>query len=332
VAIDAGGPGRDGIPAGSDVGARSGPVRDAEVAAWATRRPLLPELALVGATIAFGSTFKIVQDALDDLTPVGFILLRFGVGTVVLLPIALRFGWRRRDVDVPGETARSFAVAGLLLGAVAFGGYWLQNLGLQRTTTSSSAFITGLFVVFTPIVETVAGRNAPTRSVLAAVATAAVGLFLLTGARFSLGPGELYTLGCAACFGAWIYLGGIYVNRFDAVALTTVQMGAIFVFAVPAVLAGGIGRIDGQALFAVLFTGVVCSGVAFTLQLWGQRRIEPTRAAVILLFEPVVAGFVGFAIGERLGVKGYLGASVILASILVAESRSWGEWGSPGGS
>jgi drug/metabolite transporter (DMT)-like permease len=74
---------------------------------------------------------------------------------------------------------------------------------------------------------------------------------------------------------------------------------------------------------AVLVTGVVCSAAAFTVQLWGQRRIEPARAAVILLFEPVVAGFVGYAVGERLGLKGYVGAAVILASILVAEAPSW---------
>lgn len=321
--MDAAGPGRDGGAAIDGAAAHRSLVHEVEEAAWETRRPLLPELALVGATIAFGATFTIVQDALDSLTPVGFILLRFLVGTMVLLPIALRVGWRRRDVAVPDMTPRSFAVAGLVLGAVAFAGYWLQNLGLQRTTTSSSAFITGLFVVFTPLVETVARRRAPSRTVLTAVAIAAAGLFLLTGATFSPGAGELFTLGCAACFGAWIYLGGMYVNRYDAVALTAVQMGAIVVFAAPVVLVGGLGTVDGQALFAVLFTGVVCSGVAFTLQLWGQRRIEPTRAAVILLFEPVVAGFVGFAVGERLGVKGYAGAAVILASIVVAESRSW---------
>ncbi|MCZ7535401.1 MAG: DMT family transporter [Acidimicrobiia bacterium] len=258
--MDAAGPGRDGGAAIDGAAAHRSLVHEVEEAAWETRRPLLPELALVGATIAFGATFTIVQDALDSLTPVGFILLRFLVGTMVLLPIALRVGWRRRDVAVPDMTPRSFAVAGLVLGAVAFAGYWLQNLGLQRTTTSSSAFITGLFVVFTPLVETVARRRAPSRTVLTAVAIAAAGLFLLTGATFSPGAGELFTLGCAACFGAWIYLGGMYVNRYDAVALTAVQMGAIVVFAAPVVLVGGLGTVDGQALFAVLFTGVVCSG------------------------------------------------------------------------
>ena len=95
------------------------------------------------------------------------------------------------------------------------------------------------------------------------------------------------------------------------------------VLSVPFVAVEGLGRVTGRVWLAVLVTGVLCSAVAFTLQLWGQRRIEPARAAVILLFEPVVAGFVGYAVGERLGVKGYVGAAVILASILVAEAPAW---------
>jgi drug/metabolite transporter (DMT)-like permease len=89
------------------------------------------------------------------------------------------------------------------------------------------------------------------------------------------------------------------------------------------VLATGFGHATGRVWLAVAITGIVCSAAAFSVQLWGQRRIEPARAAVILLFEPVVAGFVGYAVGERLGVKGYVGAGVILASILVAEAPSW---------
>jgi drug/metabolite transporter (DMT)-like permease len=81
--------------------------------------------------------------------------------------------------------------------------------------------------------------------------------------------------------------------------------------------------VTGAVVFAVVFTGVVCSAVAFTLQLWGQRSLEPSRAAVILLFEPLVAGFVGYLVGERLGAKGYIGAAVIFGGILIAESRAW---------
>ena len=117
---------------------------------WQTRRPLLPELALIAATVSYGATFKIVQNALEHVTPVGFILLRFSVGAIVLLPFAFRRGWRRPDAI--NMRARDFGIAVLVFGAVGFAGYWFQNEGLERTTTSNSAFITGLFVVFTPLV------------------------------------------------------------------------------------------------------------------------------------------------------------------------------------
>jgi drug/metabolite transporter (DMT)-like permease len=294
-------------------------------AAWETRRPLLPELALLAATISYGSTFKLVQNALLDVTPVGYMLMRFGVAALVLAPFALRNGWRNREssLESAGDDRASFVRCAVVFGMIGFAGYWFQNAGLQHTTTSDSAFITGLFVVFAPLIETVARRRLPGRLVMAAVVIAALGLFLLTGARFSLGRGNALTLGCALAFGLWIYVGGQLANRFDPIALTCLQLATMTALSVPVVLISGLGHLSGRVWLAVLVTGVICSAVAFTLQLWGQRRIEPARAAVILLFEPVVAGFVGYAVGERLGVKGYVGAFAILASILVAEAPSW---------
>jgi drug/metabolite transporter (DMT)-like permease len=294
-------------------------------AAWETRRPLLPELALVAATIAYGSTFKLVQNALLDVTPLGYMLLRFGVAAVALAPFAMAGGWRNREPHAPptADNRRTFVRCAIGFGVIGFVGYWFQNAGLQHTSTSDSAFITGLFVVFTPVIETVARRRRPTPLVSAAVGLALVGLFLLTGARFELGYGNALTLGCAASFGLWIYVGGQLANRFDPIALTCVQMVVMSALSLPLVVATGFGHATGRVWLAVLVTGVVCSAAAFSVQLWGQRRIEPARAAVILLLEPVVAGFVGYAVGERLGVKGYVGALVILGSILVAEAPSW---------
>jgi drug/metabolite transporter (DMT)-like permease len=287
---------------------------------WNTARPLLPELALIAATIAYGTTFVIVQDALDHVTPVGFILLRFSIGTIVLAPIALRRGFRRPGVE---SDVRGFMMAALAFGLTGFAGYWFQNAGLQRTTTSNSAFITGLFVVFTPLIEVLVTRRAPDRRVIIAIAVSAVGLFLLTGASFDIHAGDALTLGGAVGFATWIFLGGIFSQRFDPVALTAMQMLVIAVCAIPVVLIGGLGHVTGEVVFAAIVTGVMCSALAFSLQLWGQRYVEPSRAAVILLFEPVVAGFIGYLVGERLGVAGYFGALVIFVGIVLAESRSW---------
>jgi drug/metabolite transporter (DMT)-like permease len=293
-------------------------AQDVLPASWETRRPLLPELALIAATISYGATFKIVQDALHDVTPVGFILLRFALGAIVLAPFAFRRGWRRVDVVADSSLRlRNFGAACLVFGAVGFAGYWFQNAGLQRTTTSNSAFITGLFVVFTPLLETVVTRRRPARNVLVAVGFAVVGLFLLEGGSFSLGAGDALTLGCAFMFAIWILLGGEFSQRFDPIALTAGQLAVLALLAIPVVAVGGMGDITWQVV------GAVCSAIAFSLQLWGQRYVEPSRAAVLLQFEPVVAGLVGYAIGERLGASGYIGALVILIGMFIAESRSW---------
>jgi drug/metabolite transporter (DMT)-like permease len=291
-----------------------------EPAAWRTRRPLLPEFALIAATIAYGSTFVIVKHALEHVTPVGFILMRFAIGTIALTPVALRRGFRRPGVPA---TFRAFALASLAFGLTGFAGYWFQNAGLQRTSTSDSAFITGLFVVFTPLIEVFVTRRVPDVRVVTAVLVSAVGLSMLTGASLEIGTGNVLTLGCAVMFGAWIFLAGALSQRFDPVALTAAQMAVLTICAVPVVLVGGLGHVTGQVVLAALVTGVACSALAFTLQLWAQRYVEPSRAAVILLFEPVVAGFVGYLVGERLGVAGYVGAVVIFGGIVLAESRSW---------
>jgi drug/metabolite transporter (DMT)-like permease len=276
---------------------------------------------LIAATVAYGSTFKLVQNALDDVTPIGYMLLRFGLGAIVLIPFLARRGWRRAGVD--DVRYRDFLIGASFLGLAAFAGYVLQNLGLQRTSTSNSAFITGLFVVFTPIVETIVRRKAPPPNVILAVVIATVGLFLLTGAQPTLGKGDALTLCGAAFFGGWIYLGGQYSQRYNAIALTAGQMVVLALLSVPFLFVYGIGHVDGGVIAAALVTGVLCSALAFSLQLWGQRFVEPSRAAVILLFEPVVAGIVGYAVGERLDGTGYVGAVVILAGIVVAELAAW---------
>ena len=262
----------------------------------------------------------LVQDALERVTPVGFILLRFAVGALVLAPFALARGWRRPSV---AATPREFTWACVAFGVVAFIGYWFQNAGLEQTTTSNSAFITGLFVVFVPLIETVVLRKAPPANVLIAVVVSTFGLFLLTGADLSLNRGDMLTLGCAFFFGIWIYLGGRYSQRFDPIAITAAQLAIVAILAVPFAAIDGIGTIDAQVIVRRARHRRAVQRDRLHLQLWGQRYVEPSRAAVILLFEPVVAGVIGYWVGERLGVTGYVGAFVILAGILLAESRSW---------
>jgi drug/metabolite transporter (DMT)-like permease len=281
-------------------------------------RGFLPEIAIATAAFLYGVTFSIVQDALERTTPMGFNLMRFAVGAAVLAPFALRRSWagpERRTTD----SKRTFFLAGASLGVIATFAYLTQNVGLEHTSTSNSAFITGLFAVFTPIVEAIVYRRLPRSGIILAVAIAILGLFLLTGAELSMSYGDAITLVAAVLFGCWYVRIGMVANRFDIFGLTTVQLAVVALGSIPFVLVEGMGTIDGGVILTVIFTGIGCSAIAFSLSAWAQRTIDASRASILNLLEPVVAGVVGYAVGERLGFVGYVGAALILAGIFVAE-------------
>lgn len=281
-------------------------------------RAYTPELAIVTASVLYGATFRVVQVSLERTSPSAFVCMRYLVGGIVLLPFALRRSWRGPRA-LPRDGARLVLAVGLLVGALAAFGALVQTIGLRTTTTSNSAFITSLFVVFTPIIEAVVYRRWPRRGIVVAVILAIVGLHLLTGASLSLGRGDALTLLCAACYGGWYVVIGAYTNRMDVVAFTCTQLLLAALIMVPFAAVAGFGTLDAYVIGTVLFTGIACTAIAFALTAWAQRRMDPSRTTIISLVEPIVAGIVGYAIGERLGLGGYVGAVVILLAILTAE-------------
>lgn len=271
------------------------------------------EGALVLAAFFFGVTFPLVHDALGDIEPFAYLVLRFAIAVVVIAPFAIVIARRRHD------DRRMLLRAGLVAGSLLAAGYAAQTAGLALVSPSTSAFITGLYVVLTPVVEGIVRRVVPPRAVIVGVVLAAFGLYLLTGATVALGAGEVLTLACAALFAVWIVYQGEYANRLHPIPFTTVQMAVIVVVCIPATGAQGVGHLTGLALFAAAFTGILCSAVALSLQVWGQRRLAPSRTALILMLEPVFAGVAGYVNGERLNGVELTGAAMILAGIAVAE-------------
>jgi len=265
-------------------------------------------LALIAAAFLFGTTFVVVQRSVRDLTPVAFLALRFATGAAALAPFAAR------APRTPGRRR-----AGLAVGIVLLAGYLFQTIGLQHTTTSNSAFITGLFVVFTPLAAAALYRRPPTLAVVGGVVIATVGLFFLTGAHFALHYGDALTLGCSVSFGVHIAMLGELAPRHDAMALNAIQLTVVAVGCGLLVPLVGIGHVSARAVAGALFTGIAVSAGAFTLQVVGQRHVGPTRSALLLVLEPVFAGLLGYAVGERLGAVGFLGAALILAGVVVAE-------------
>jgi drug/metabolite transporter (DMT)-like permease len=279
------------------------------------------DAALVVAAFFFGTTFIVVQDAVKRVDPLPFLSVRFLIGAAVLGFVA----HRRAAVAKPQRGTRRAATPGelrdgVLAGLLLLAGYVFQTVGLQYTTAATSAFITYMLVVFVPFISYATTRQAPHPLTLVGVVLAVAGLVLLTGgADTGFGRGEALTLGCAVAFAAHlVFLGGV-AARHDPVRLTTVQLATVgLVCLVPAVVQGGFD-FDGGALAAAAFTGVFATAVAFLAMVWAQRVVSPSRAAIILLLEPVFAALLSALVDEPLTVATVAGGALILIAVLLAE-------------
>lgn len=264
--------------------------------------------ALVVAAFLFGSTFLVVQHAVDRASVLPFLAVRFLIGAALLWPVA-----RRRP-----PSAHEFG-HGLAAGSCLLVGFLLQTAGLRSTTSSTSAFITYLLVVFVPLITSLIARTWPPMSVMLGVGLAVVGLLLLSGGIDHFGGGEWLTLGCALAFALHIVVLGRTAGRNDPIRLTFWQLltvGAACV--VPGLFTGGYGFALSVWL-AAAFCGVGATAVGFCCMVWAQRVVTEARAAIVLLLEPVFAALLGYAAGERLGVGGLLGALFILSAVLCTE-------------
>ncbi len=263
----------------------------------------------------------LVQKSLHHVTPSAFNVLRFALATFVLVPFVLRRGWRGPEPK-PTDSWRTLLVAGGVLGVVSLVAYQTQNVGIHHTSTSNASFITGLFVVFTPLIAAVRYRRRPRGRVVIAVGFAALGLLFLTGAQLDVSFGDAITVVTALAWAVWLIGTGEVTRRFDTFGLVLVQVATVTAGSAVIAAFEGFGDVTGIVVIAVVVTGVGCSAIAFSLSAWAQRIIDPERAGVINLFEPIVAGVIGYSIGERLGVLGSLGAGLILAGIVVVELGS----------
>ena len=273
----------------------------------------MPTLALIAVTAVWGVTFVQVKDAVELYPLFAFLAVRFAIACATLVvPAAPRV----RTLGRPG------LVAGLVLGALLAAAYALQTAGLERTTVSSTGFITGLYVVLTPIFALVLFRQRIPRAVWGGVAVALAGLALLSGVDVGSSTGDLLVLASTAAQALQIVMVERYASRFDPLALTFVEMVvALVAFGAVAVALGDLSVPQGTTVWAALLvTGIFASALAYLIQVWAQRRISATRIALVFSLETVWAGFFGYLLAnDRLGALGWTGCGLILAGIVLAE-------------
>lgn len=283
------------------------------MSSWRLIRLSRPEWALIGVTAIWGGTFLAVHVAMDHSGPLFFVGMRFlaaGLISAAIFWRALR-GMRRIDV-----------IAGSAIGLTIFLGYGLQTYGLQTIPSSTSAFLTALYVPLVPLLQWVVFRKRPGLLVLVGVALAFIGLLFVAGPQqgVALGAGEIATLISTIPIAAEIILIGLFAGRVDVGRVTVVQLlvaGAL-AFAVMPAVGERVPAFSWVWLVAAIALGASSCIIQLTMN-WAQRSVAPTRATIIYAAEPVWGGVIGRLAGERLPALAILGAAFIVAGTIVSE-------------
>jgi drug/metabolite transporter (DMT)-like permease len=276
------------------------------------RRPG-PLLALVGVTLVWGVTFVQVQDAIALYPLFAFLAVRFTISALVLAPFAAR-----SLVRLP----RSGYVVGAGVGALLATAYGLQTAGLDHTTVASTGFITGLYVVFTPLLALAFFGTPVPRVLWVGIALSVVGLLLLSGVPGGSALGTALVLGNAVFQALQITAMERYAPRYDPRALTFLQMATSAVaFLAIAIALGDLEMPQGRTVWsALVVTGVFAGALGYLIATWVQARTTAARAALVFTLEAPFAALAGVLLADEvLGVAGWLGCAVMMAGIVVAE-------------
>jgi drug/metabolite transporter (DMT)-like permease len=216
--------------------------------------------------------------------------------------------------------------AGLIIGAFLTAGYIFQTVGLQYTTATNAGFITGLFVVLTPVFGAIFLRQHVGRVVWLAAAASAVGVYLLSGAQGGNLLGDALVFGCACSFSFHILATDRALKHHHPGALVVVQLGVCgLVCLVAATVMGDLEAPSGAAVWsALLVTSLAATALGFFVQTWAQQHAPPSRIAIIMASEPAFAGLFGYLIAdERFSALDWVGAALILGAILLVEGVAY---------
>src|SRR6478735_1821733 len=281
-----------------------------------SRVTLLATLALLAITASWGSTFFLIHDLLDRVPVLDFLAIRFTIASVAILLLSPRAIGR-----VSPERRRQALVLGGLYGVAQI----LQTTGLAHTAASVSGFITGMYVVATPLFAAVLLRSRIGAMTWVAVLLAVTGLGVLTlgdvSSGLGLGYGEALTLVAALIYALHIVGLGAWSDSRDALGMSIIQCMVIAVICAIAAAPDGIVLPDRAAdWLAIVYMALVAGAAALLGQTWAQAHLPPTRTAIIMSMEPVFAALFAVLLGgESATLRMLLGGALVLAAMLIVE-------------
>ncbi|WP_455903849.1 DMT family transporter [Microbacterium sp.] len=272
------------------------------------------EIALIAVTAVWGSTFLLVHWAMQHSGPWFFVGIRFliaGLISVVIFRRALR-GMRWRDIG-----------AGVAIGVMIHLGYGLQTVGLQTIDSSTSAFITAMYIPLVPLAQWAVFRKRPPAMAFVGAALAFLGLLFIAGPdafALTLGSGEILTLVSTLPIAAEIILISVFAGRIDLGRITIVQLltaGALGILTMP-VVGEGLPEFSWIWVGCAVGLGAASCIIQLTMN-WAQKSVSPTRATIIYAGEPVWAAVIGRIAGERLPLAALIGGALVVLGILASE-------------
>ena len=282
------------------------------------------DLVLLLAAMIWGFAFVAQRAGMEYIGPYTFNAVRFGLGALVILPFFFfrnKVSWYH-SLKEPGKT-KNF-LASILIGIILFAGASFQQVGIQYTTAGKAGFITGLYVVFVPVMGFILGQKV--RSVFwAGMILSATGLYLLSiKSGLSMGRGDFLVLLCAIVFTAHVLLVGWLSPRMDSFLIAFIQFTICFILSM--VSAFSLEHISFQkiteAWLPVLYGGIFSVGIGFTLQVIAQKNAHPAYVSIILSLEAVFAAIGGWLLlSETLSARSLLGCGLMLAGMLVVQLK-----------
>ncbi|MDQ2841315.1 MAG: DMT family transporter [Acidobacteriota bacterium] len=280
------------------------------------------DLSLAIVALVWGATFVIVKRALDDISTVYFLAVRFSLAALCMIPIFFR---QFQQAGVPA-VLRGLR-AGAAVGVFLWLGYMLQTFGLKYTTAGNSGFLTGLYVVLVPFIGAIVYRRAPQARELGGIALATAGMAAVTfpsmDRSLHMNRGDLLTLGCAVAFAFQLLLLSYYSQRELVAAVALGQIASTALLSICSLPFEPPRAVWNPSLvFAIVSTAIFATALAFALQTWGQKYTTATRTALIFALEPVFALATAVSFGrEALTAAAVIGGTLILAGILAVELK-----------
>jgi len=273
-------------------------------------------LLLISVAAIWGFAFVAQSAGMDYLGPHSFNAARFMLGALSLLPLWFLMGKKRLP------QGKTLMFGGLAAGTIMFGGFSFQQIGLLYTTAGNAGFITGMYIVFVPIAGMLLGQSTNIQT-WAGVILAVLGLYSLSvGPDFSVGYGDTLQLIGAFFWTAHVIIIGWLSRKVDAIGLSISQFLVAAVWATIAAFLYETPSLPAfqDAWLPLLYAGVASSGIACTLQIIAQRKVEPSITALILSTEAIFAVLGGWLLlDEHFGSKELLGCSLMLAGMLVTQ-------------